>query len=74
MRRPRPPAPGQVRVHRALRTRATYRVLSCDDEHVLVEVVEAPGLDPGAQFRFLAEDVAAMELSEEPPPAADPPR
>lgn len=64
-----PIAPGQIRVHRSLRTRASYRVLECDDTHVLVEVVEAPGLQAGSRFLFLAEHVAAMELAEEPPSA-----
>jgi hypothetical protein len=42
--------------------------VSCDKEHVLVEVVSAPRLDPGSRFRFLAADVAAMELAETPSP------
>jgi hypothetical protein len=54
--------PGQLRRKRLLRTEAIYRVLAVEGDHVTVEVVEAPGLEPGETFRFTLDAVAAMDL------------
>jgi hypothetical protein len=41
---------------------AVYRVIAVEGRHVSVEVVHAPGLVPGASFRFQAHVVEGMEL------------
>lgn len=58
---------GQYRINRLLRTTATYRVVGWDDEHVVIEVVDAPNLVAGARFLLAKEAVAAMEVAERPP-------
>lgn len=53
----------KVNEHRCLSklgTRAVYRVLSFDDELVWVEVVTAPGLEPGRRLRLTRTAVEAM--------------
>jgi hypothetical protein len=44
-----------------LDSEATYRVLAVDGDLAEVEVIDAPGLEPGQRFRFAADAVAAME-------------
>jgi hypothetical protein len=60
-----PAAPGQIRTNRLLDTEATYRVIGVQDAMVEVEVIEAPGLNPGQRFSFAADAVAAMVLVSE---------
>ena len=56
---------GQLRRYVRLGTEAVYRVCDWDEDTVLVEVVTAPGLAPGREFRFDASAVLAMPLAEE---------
>lgn len=51
---------GEYRRYVRLGTVAVYRVCGWEDEAVEVEVVSAPGLEPGLRFRFTAEAVRAM--------------
>lgn len=44
----------------ALGTEATYRVIGENARGVEVEVVDAPGLEPGARFTFTLADVIKM--------------
>jgi hypothetical protein len=60
-----PPSPGQVVEQRKLRTRAVYRVLRVDGDHVDVEVIEAPGLAPGERYRFARASVEEMTVVSE---------
>lgn len=58
------PPPGTLIRRLALGIEAIYRVLGENDRGVEVEVVEAPGLEPGARFTFMIADVITMtELS-----------
>jgi hypothetical protein len=56
-----PLEPGQIVRNRMLGTDATYRIVEQRGENVLVEVIEAPGLEPGYRFEMLAEAAARME-------------
>jgi hypothetical protein len=51
--------------HRLLAGEAFYRVLDASAEYVVVEVVSAPGLEPGARLRFTQAAVAEMSLMDE---------
>ncbi len=51
--------------HRVLGGDAFYRVVDAGDSFVVVEVVSAPGLDPGARLRFTQAAIAQMSLVEE---------
>ena len=53
---------GQVRRHELLGTVAVYRVVDIEGPLVLVEVIQAPGLEAGARFRFTEEAVRRMRL------------
>lgn len=55
-------AVGQIRRHVQFGSEALYRICSCDGSYVQVEVIDAPGLQPGQHFKFLRSAVAAMEL------------
>jgi hypothetical protein len=57
-----PLAKGELRRKELHGTVATYRVVDLADEHALVEVVDAPGLDAGARFWFTQDAVGAMTL------------
>ncbi|MDX6690056.1 MAG: hypothetical protein QOG15_1513 [Solirubrobacteraceae bacterium] len=59
-----PPEPGEVRHQRLQGSDATYRVVSTEGEHVMVEVIEAPGLEAGYRIRMLREAVQAMNIIE----------
>ena len=54
-------APDRLLRRRALGSEAVYRVLDDEGDVVLVEVVEAPGLQPGTRIRLAAADARAME-------------
>ena len=56
-----PLEPGQVVRNHMLGTDATYRIIEARGENVLVEVIEAPGLEPGYRFEMLAEAAEQME-------------
>jgi CO/xanthine dehydrogenase FAD-binding subunit len=60
----RPRRPHLLR-HEALSGTAYYRVVGSADDCVIVEVVAAPGLRPGAQLRFTKSAVAQMPLVDE---------
>lgn len=45
---------------------STYRVVGENDRGIEVEVIDAPGLEPGHRFTFLAADVEAMASAETP--------
>jgi hypothetical protein len=52
----------QLRTHTLLGLEATYRVIDVSEKHALVEVVEAPGLNPGTRFRYDIETVDEMRV------------
>ena len=52
---------GQVVRHRALGSESTYRVLEPRGSLVELEVVTAPGLQPGAHVQVCTAAVRAME-------------
>jgi hypothetical protein len=54
--------PGQIRRRRLLESEASYRIVAVADDLVEVEVVEAPGLEPGQRFSFTHDAVAQMDL------------
>ena len=56
-----PLEPGQIVRNRMLGSEATYRIVEARGENVLVEVIEAPGLEPEYRFEMLAEAAARME-------------
>ena len=51
--------------HYALEGEAFYRVVDATVHHVEVEVVSAPGLEPGQRLRFTQRAVARMSVVEE---------
>jgi hypothetical protein len=51
--------------HYALEGEAFYRVVDATGRHVEVEVVSAPGLEPGQRLRFTQRAVARMSVIEE---------
>ena len=51
--------------HYALEGEAFYRVVDATGRHVEVEVVSAPGLEPGQRLRFPQRAVARMSVIEE---------
>ena len=56
--------PGTILRRRALGTEAAYRVLESVGDVVEVEVIEAPGLEPGTRVRLAARDAEAMHASD----------
>jgi hypothetical protein len=54
--------PGELRSKILLGSEAVYRVLAVEDDLVLVEVVKAPGLEPGDQFRFTLDAIREMAI------------
>ncbi len=46
-------------------SKALYRVCSCEGNFARVEVVEAPGLQPGQHYKFTLAAVEHMELVDE---------
>jgi hypothetical protein len=54
-------ASGQLRRRISLGTEAVYRVCEVGSTSVQVEVVRAPGLQPGRRFVFTRADVLRME-------------
>jgi hypothetical protein len=67
-----PAQPGQLLRRRLLGTEAVYRVVADEGELVEVEVVSAPGLEPGHRLRFTAAAVEEMEPAEPRPARARP--
>ena len=47
-------------IHQALGTTATYRVIDVAERLVGVEVLSAPGLEPGTRLRFTRDAAQAM--------------
>jgi hypothetical protein len=58
--RPSVPPSGTLLRRLALGSEAIYRVLGENERGVEVEVVDAPGLQPGSRFTFTVADVVAM--------------
>jgi hypothetical protein len=58
---------GQLRRQRRLGSEAVYRVCDFSHQDVWVEVVRAPGLNPGEKFKFAREAVIAMDVSDDRP-------
>jgi hypothetical protein len=56
---------GQLRRQVRLGSKALYRVHACEGNYARVEVVQAPGLRPGAHYRFTRAALEGMELVEE---------
>jgi hypothetical protein len=54
--------PDQLRSRTLLDVEATYRVMSLQGEHVLMQVVDVPGLAPGLRFRMELSVVATMDV------------
>lgn len=67
-----PPRPGDVYQQELLRSQATYRVVVVEDDHVVVEAVDVPGLAVGHRLRLTAASVGEMVQLEAPADAADP--
>lgn len=59
-------AVGQLRRQVMLETEAVYRVAELATDNVVVEVVRAPGLEPGGRFEVTREAAARMELIDGP--------
>jgi len=55
----------------ALGTDALYRVVGVEGDLVEVQVVSAPGLEPGARVRLTLRDAQAMQAVDEATPTAD---
>ncbi len=55
-------APDQLRTQSLLGSEATYRILSVQQDHAIVQVVDVPGLAPGARFRLELKAVAQMDV------------
>jgi hypothetical protein len=53
---------GELRRHVRLASEAVYRVCGWDQLLVQVEVVRAPGLNPGQRFQFTLEAVMQMDV------------
>jgi len=51
---------GRLLEREALGSASRYRVVGADDRLVLVEVVDAPGLERGAQIRITRRSARAM--------------
>lgn len=62
MKRP-VPVVGQLREQRLLGSRAVYRVVLLDGDHVHVAVETCPGLAPGTELRLTRAAVEAMTPS-----------
>jgi hypothetical protein len=58
-------AEGQLRRQVRLGSKALYRVCACEGNYARVEVVQAPGLRPGAHYKFTRAAVELMELVDE---------
>jgi hypothetical protein len=56
---------GQLRRQVRLGSQAVYRVCAVEDSHVDVEVIDAPGLEPGQRFRFTRDALLEMEILDE---------
>ena len=67
-------ASGQLRRQIKLGSEAVYRIAAVEGPHVQVEVVRAPGLDPGQRFKFTRAAVELMELVDETEPDPEPGR
>jgi len=57
---------GELRRHVLLSSEAIYRVCDWNQTLVEVEVVSAPGLEPGRRFQFAVSAVAEMAVISEP--------
>lgn len=57
------PAPNELLRQEMLGTEAVYRVVRHNERGVEVEVVQAPGLEPGARFTIRIEDALKMRSS-----------
>jgi hypothetical protein len=66
------PRPGDVYQHELLQSQATYRVIAVEDDHVLVEAIDVPGLAVGHRLRLTAAGLGDMVRLEAPTDAADP--
>jgi hypothetical protein len=58
-------AEGQLRRQVRMGSKALYRVCDCEGNYARVEVVQAPGLRPGAHYKFTRTAVEQMELVDE---------
>jgi hypothetical protein len=70
---PKRPTVGDVYRRDLLQSQATYRVLAVGDDHVEVEVVEAPGLEAGFRLKLTTAGLATMQLLEPAPGAVTAP-
>ncbi|MDX6715115.1 MAG: hypothetical protein QOH30_1673 [Baekduia sp.] len=61
---PKRPTVGDVYRSDLLHSQASYRVLTVEDEHVEVEVVDAPGLQPGFRLKLTRAALEAMQREE----------
>ena len=53
---------GELRRNVRLGSEAVYRICGWDEELVVVEVVNAPGLEAGQRFRFARQAVTQMAV------------
>lgn len=63
--------PGCLLRRSALGSEALYRVVEVHGDLVEVQVVSAPGLEPGTRIRLTTRDAAAMQPVDEPSPSAE---
>lgn len=56
------PKTGELRRQRMLASEATYEILDMELDHVVVRVIEAPGLEDGMRVRLTLAAVVQMEL------------
>jgi hypothetical protein len=66
------PRPGDVYQQELLHSQATYRVVAVEDDHVLVEAIDVPGLAAGHRLRLTVAGLGGMVRLEAPADAADP--
>ena len=66
------PAVGDLYQRELLESRATYRVVAVEDEHVQVEAVDVPGLPAGHRMRLTTaslDDMTCIAADPAPEPA-----
>lgn len=66
------PRPGDVYQQELLQSQATYRVVATEQDHVLVEAIDVPGLAAGHRLRLTVAGLRDMVRLEAPADAADP--
>jgi hypothetical protein len=66
------PAVGDLYQRELLQSRAVYRVVAVEDDHVQVEAVDVPGLAPGHSIRLTRDSLDCMAQMAAPDAATAP--